>query len=563
MHVSDPHDKRWLADDPNFLASLNDLDRGLVDDDAIVEEEETPENAFPPSVAPPQPPPVRAPAPAPPAAARPLAAPPGPAARRAARPINPARALDPAHVLDTAPAARPVTAPSPAPPLAAAAHQRAVAAPAPVRLVPAGTFGDPEDEPPPPPALAFTRASPPEARARRPLLDLFPPSALEPVPPPLSLGTAVGPQLPPPRPRAVPRPEREAPSPLDPRTYETFYGLREKPFSLSTDPRFQYQSAAHERAGQEILAAIRKRGGPAVLTGPLGMGKTTLCRALVPEIDRRIVTSLVLEPLQSIDDLMKTMLVDFGVIAREDLAGAANLSRERVAGALNSFLESLVPLNASAAVIIDEAQNVPVSLLGDLAALLGGSAARALQLVLVGQPALTALLKHGELRALDASVARRTELGPLAPDEISNYVMHRLSIAGGQTRIEFDEAAIARLFELSAGSPRLVNLLCDRALTRGQAASAAVIDGVLIEEAATDLGLQVAGADRPGVLGAVLLVAGFALLVLAGAAGALWVSRDAVARTIQQWEQMPLPPGGPIRRLPVPLAPIPPPAGVQ
>ena len=96
--------------------------------------------------------------------------------------------------------------------------------------------------------------------------------------------------------------------------------------------------------------------------------------------------------------------------------------------------------------------------------------------MLVGQPALTALLTHPDLRGLNASVARRIELGPLAADEISGYVMHRLSIAGAHTRIEFDEAAIARLHELSEGSPRLVNVLCDRALTRGQAASAAVID---------------------------------------------------------------------------------------
>ena len=212
------------------------------------------------------------------------------------------------------------------------------------------------------------------------------------------------------------------------------------------------------------------------------MGKTTLCRSLVQEIDRRTVTSLVLEPLQSIDDLLKTMLVDFGVIAREDLAGAAHLSRERLTGTLNAFLESLVPLNASAVVFVDEAQNLPVALLGDLAALLGGPAARVLQLVLVGQPALTALLKHADLRALNASVARRTELGPLGADEISGYVMHRLSIAGAHTRIEFNDAAIARLYELSAGSPRVVNLLCDRALTRGQAASAGVIDLGLIEE---------------------------------------------------------------------------------
>ena len=514
--VSDPHAKPWLADDPNFLASLNDLDRGLIETE--IGGDEDGHELMPPAEPPQQAPP----------AARPSAA--GPARSgdaRAVRAINPGFPLDRARVPDTAPP-RPLTPPAP------------------------------------PPALAFTRPSPIESRVRRPLLDLFPVSALQPEGPPTpALGTAVGPQLPPRRPRPAPQSGPDAPPPLDARTCEAFYGLREKPFSLSTDPRFQYQSSSYERAGQEILGALRTRAGPTVLTGLTGMGKTTLCRALVHEIDRRTVTSLVLEPLRSLDDLLRTLLTDFGVMAREDLAGAAHLSREMLTGTLNSFLDSLVPLQASAVVFIDEAQNAPAALLGDLAALLGGSATGVLQLVLVGQPALTALLQHADLRVLNASVARRTELGPLAADEISSYVTHRLSVAGARTRIEFDEAAIALLFALSGGSPRVVNLLCDRALTRGHAASAGVIDAGLIEAAAADLDLEASDAGGAGVLGSMLIAAAFALLVMVGAAGALWVSRDAVSRMIQQWEDIPLLPGGPVLRLPAPIAPMPPPADVQ
>ena len=106
-----------------------------------------------------------------------------------------------------------------------------------------------------------------------------------------------------------------------------------------------------------------------------------------------------------------------------------------------------------------------------------------------------------------------------------------------------------------------MNLLCDRALTRGHAASAAVIGESLIEAAALDLELEPWERQGSGRLRSLLLGAAFVLLVMVGAAGALWVSRDAVSRTIQQWENLPLPPGGPIRRLPVPIAPIPPPAG--
>ncbi len=146
----------------------------------------------------------------------------------------------------------------------------------------------------------------------------------------------------------------------------------------------------------------------------------------------------------------------------------------------------------------------------------------------------------------------------LPPAKSRPYVKHRLSVAGANTRVEFDEAAITLLFALSAGSPRTVNLLCERAMTRGHSASAAVIDRALVDAAAADLDLDTPARHRPRVIGKGMLAAVFALLVLAGAAAALWVSRDAVNRTILQWEQVPLPPGGPVRSLPPPIAPIPP-----
>jgi len=128
------------------------------------------------------------------------------------------------------------------------------------------------------------------------------------------------------------------------------------------------------------------------------------------------------------------------------------------------------------------------------------------------------------------------------------------------SRVEFADEAIARLFALSAGSPRMINLLCDAAMTRGQAASAGVIDAGLIDAAAGDLGLE-PPRQRAGLLSSLLIAAGLLLLMLTGAAAALYVSRDAVSRTIRQWENMPLPPGGPVRRLTVPIATIPPPPG--
>lgn len=533
--MSDPQ-KRWLADDPNFLASLGDLDRGLAegrDADALDE--------FPPSAPP-------APLPAPMRAAPPprlaVSAP-------AVPPRLPSAALGRAAAARVF--ARPIT-PAPVP------------SPADEFLVPPGTFDaletfDVSDvierspAPTPPPAPGEPRP------ARRPLIELFPPSALEAERPPmLARGTAVGPQLPPARPRPAIAPPPRAPSRLDAPTYETFYGLREKAFSLSTDPRFHYQSASHERAGQQLLSAIRKRTGVAVLTGPLGAGKTTLCRSIVQELDRRTVTSLVLEPVETLDDLLKTMLADYGVISREDLARSPHVARDVLTHTLRSFLDSLVSLQAGAVVVIDEAQNLPVILLQEIAALLpSGAEPRVMQVVLVGQPALTSLLKRTELRSLHAGVTRRIELGPLGADEIAGYVMHRLSVAGGNTRVEFDDAAIARLFELSGGVARGVNILCDRALTLGQQTSAAVIDASLIDEAAADVDLAAPSRQGRWLRTTLALAAVFVALMLAGAIAAVWVSREAVGRAITHWENIPAAPREPARDLPALIAPLPPP----
>ena len=283
----------------------------------------------------------------------------------------------------------------------------------------------------------------------------------------------------------------------------------------------------------------------------------------VEEIDRRTVTSLVLEPVPSIDALLQSMLVDFSVVSRDDLARAPGIAREVLTSTLTSFLESLVPIKAGAVVIIDEAQNLPAEVLAGIGGIVAaGPQTHSLQVVLVGQPALTGLLKRPEQRLLEASVTRRSELGPLGAGEISGYVMHRLAAAGSNTRVEFNDAAVARLYALSEGVPRVINLLCDRALSRGQQSSLAVIDGTVIDASADDLDLGTPTAEGRGVIGPVWLAAAFVLLVLVGAAGALWVSRDAVSRTILLWQHVPPAPGGPIPLLPAPIAPIPPPAEI-
>src|SRR5688572_6006173 len=234
-------------------------------------------------------------------------------------------------------------------------------------------------------------------------------------------------------------------------TYERFYGLREKPFSLSADPRFMFRSPAHGPAFDELLAGIRRREGLIVLTGEIGTGKTTLCRSVLQQLDRRTFTAFVPDPFVSREDLLKMLLVDFGVISISDLKrGRLNgASRPDLSYPLYEFLDSLVPLQAFAVLVIDEAQNLPLPLLEEIRILSElERREKLLQVVLVGQPELRSNLKLPQMRQVDQRVSVRCELTALDAEGVAGYVNHRLAVAGpGQNRVEFSDGAINTLFK--------------------------------------------------------------------------------------------------------------------
>src|ERR1700716_780488 len=145
--------------------------------------------------------------------------------------------------------------------------------------------------------------------------------------------------------------------------YETYYGFTEKPFSLTPDPKYLYRSQSHANAFERLQYAIRRREGFAVVTGDIGTGKATLCRALLEQVDRATFTALVLNPFLSEEDLLKRILQDFGVISREGRKAGqlAGVTQQELIDAIYDFLLGLVPLKAGAVLIIDEAQNLPLS----------------------------------------------------------------------------------------------------------------------------------------------------------------------------------------------------------
>ena len=274
-------------------------------------------------------------------------------------------------------------------------------------------------------------------------------------------------------------------------TYEPFYGLKAKPFSLSTDPRSLYKSPAHSAVLDDLLSGIRRREGIIVLTGEMGTGKTTLCRAALYQLDRKTFTTFVPDPDLSREDLLRMLLVDFGEVSVDDLRRGrlSSASRPDLSYQLFEFLTSLESVDAFAVLVIDEAQHLAQPLLEEIRALSELEAGRRLlQIVLVGQPELQTRLKQFQMRQIDQRVTMRCELRPLTREDLAGYVAHRLATVGGRKeRIAFASAAIDLIHAASNGVPRLVNVICDRAMSHAQTERVSVIGPPLVSGAIDEL----------------------------------------------------------------------------
>ena len=307
--------------------------------------------------------------------------------------------------------------------------------------------------------------------------------------------------------------------------YERYYGFSEKPFSLTPDPKYLYRSESHGNAFDLLQYSIRRREGFVVVTGDIGTGKTTLCRALLEQIDRTTFTALVLNPFVTEEDLLKRILQDFGVISRDDVKAGrlAHVTKQELIDALYDFLLGLMPLKASAVLIIDEAQNLPLPVLEQIRILsnLETDKEKLLQIILVGQLNLQTLLRSPELRQLDQRVSIRYELKPLDQETVAAYVAHRLTIAGGSAAVAFTAKALQRVHRLSGGIPRLINLICDRALLAGFSQQTNRIVPEMVTHAAESLDVQTPVTSRFSRLkGRASLIAAAAVVILAAAVGA-------------------------------------------
>ncbi len=295
-------------------------------------------------------------------------------------------------------------------------------------------------------------------------------------------------------------------SPQDPDslTYEPHFGLREKPFSLSSDPRFFYSHSSHGVSFDTLAAGIRRREGILALMGEVGTGKTTLCRAVLQALDRRTFAAFVPDPFLSREDLLKTLLVDFGVVSVDEIRSGRlrGASRTDLSYPLYDFLASLQPLKAFAIVMIDEAHNLTTDLLEEIRILsdLEKNRQKLLEVMLIGQPELQTRLASNEMRQLSQRVSLRCELVPLAPDEVKAYISHRLTVAGNDGRIRFTDQAIECVATASSGIPRVVNLICDRSLLKAAWSDTSIVNAEHVVWAATDLQMPTSRMTQPTLL---------------------------------------------------------------
>lgn len=254
--------------------------------------------------------------------------------------------------------------------------------------------------------------------------------------------------------------------------YEHFFGLKERPFSLTPDPRYVYHAPQYRHAGENIRFGISEREGFMVLTALPGSGKTTLCRDLVNKLDgRRYRTALMFNPFLNAVEMLQALLTEFGV------SYPPGANRKDLIERLNNFLLAQLVAGRTCVAIFDEAQHLSPEFLEQIRVLsnLETEQEKLIQIILVGQPELLDRLTSPTMAQLDQRVSVRCTLGPLSLEEMDRYIHHRLNVAGAKGEVQFAPAALRTIHSASGGVPRLVNLITDRTLLAGYADQSPVI----------------------------------------------------------------------------------------
>lgn len=264
--------------------------------------------------------------------------------------------------------------------------------------------------------------------------------------------------------------------------YRKFYGLKEKPFNVTSDPNFLFLSRRHKEAFSHLIYGIEERKGFLEITGEIGTGKTTLCRALLNKLNNKTKTAFIFNPNLSSLQLLKAIIEDLGLKIEKN--NKMDLYRQ-----LNKFLIGQLALGNNVVLIVDEAQNLKSNLLEQIRLLsnLETEKEKLFQIVLVGQPELREKLNNPSLRQLRQRIGVRYHILPLDRDEINTYIQHRLSVAGSVGDIKFTDDAVDAVFEYSSGVPRIINMACDKVLLLGYVLETRIIDGEIVKKSVGEL----------------------------------------------------------------------------
>jgi general secretion pathway protein A len=304
--------------------------------------------------------------------------------------------------------------------------------------------------------------------------------------------------------------------------YTNFFGLNEKPFTITPDPRYLFMSERHGEGLAHLVYGVTESGGFIQLTGEVGTGKTTLVRTLLGQIPSEVDIALILNPQLTAIEFLTTICEELGVELPKQ-----KYSAKALVDAMNKHLLTAHSQGRRTILLIDEAQNLSESVLEQLRLLTNLETAKQklLQIILIAQPELREKLAQESLRQLAQRVTGRYHLEPLSSDEAFRYIDHRLRVAGALTEI-FEPAAKREVYRLSGGVPRIMNVICDRALLGAYSQESRTVDRRLIRKAASEVSGQ---AVRPVLLK--WLVPTLAVASLALAAIMLWPGTDDAAST--------------------------------
>jgi general secretion pathway protein A len=264
--------------------------------------------------------------------------------------------------------------------------------------------------------------------------------------------------------------------------YLEFFGLKENPFNITPDPRFLYFAPHHREAYDHLIYGIRNRKGFIELTGEVGSGKTTLCRAVLADLKEDTETALILNPSLTETQLLRAILNDFGI----EVTG-----RDRLVyiEKLNEFLLRKSQEGTNVALFIDEAQDLSPGVMEQVRLLsnLETDQQKLIQIVMCGQPELKERLARPDLRQLRQRITVRYHLAPLTEEDTMRYIMHRLWVAGSDGSLRFERDAVHEVYKYAKGGPRLINAVCDNALLAGYVSRTRAIDGRCVRKAIQEL----------------------------------------------------------------------------